>query len=292
MLRTGQRYHDLGGIIVSTAGAQMLGHSNYEAPQRNRQQLHDFGEVLVSTAGIELLSGGDEIDDLLAAGGTDLLFGNELLFGGDDLDALFGADIGDPDLAALSSVISGSSDLLNPVDIAGLDIIGATNVQKQAQLAKAKKAAQLRGLMAAAKKRQAQQRLQGLASIGVKPTLAVDRGFTKARGFPFALKADAVTLAGAPGSVTRRPQVPIKIKRLVIPSSIASAFDITDIKVGKDSQLVGSDPIPGETFSPTAFGVELNGDTAQVGNDVSISFVNISGAAQQFRCVFIGPAVE
>lgn len=291
MLRNGQRYHDLGGIIVSTAGAQMLGRTNFH-PQQNRQQLHDFGEVLVSTAGIELLSGGDEIDDLLAAGGTDLLFGNELLFGGDDLEALFGADMGDPDLAALSSVVaSGSSDLLNPVDIAGLDIIGATNVQR-AQMAKAQKAAQLRGLMAAAKRRKAQQRLQGLASIGVKPTLAVDRGFTKARGFPFALKADAVTPAGAPGSVTRRPQVPIKIKRLVIPSSIAAAFDITDIKVGKDSQLVGSDPIPGETFSPTAFGVELNGDTAQVGNDVSISFVNISGAAQQFRCVFIGPAVE
>lgn len=67
---------------------------------------------------------------------------------------------------------------------------------------------------------------------------------------------------------------------------------ITDVKVGKDSQLVGSDPIPAITFSENAVAVELTGDTANVGHDVTIAFANISGAAQQFRAVIIGAAVE
>jgi hypothetical protein len=265
---------------------------------RHQQRYFDMGPLLVTTAGLDLLSAGDDIDDdALAAAGADLLFGgNADLLLGAGADLLFGAD-GDADLLALSNVVSGN-DFTDPIEFAGtgLDIIGATNLQGRRQaLAKAamrKRGINLQALMAAKKKANAQRRLQNLAGMGIQPTLAVETGYTKARTFPFGLQADGVTLAGAAGSVTRRPQTPIKIARLVIPSSIAGAFVITDLKVGKDSQFVGSDPIPAETFIPTAVGVELKGDTANVGHDVTVAFTNISGAPQQFRAALIGPAVE
>lgn len=269
--------------------------------------LHHYGNLLVTTAGLDILAGADDIDDIFAGGNDQLLFGNDqLLFGNDqllfgsDADLLFGADMSDPDLAALSSVISGS-DLTDPVELAasGLDIIGmgATSAQTRRQaLARAalarRKQALLNRALAQRKQQAAQSRLSGLANIGIKPTLAVERGYSKARRFPFGLQADGPTLAGNPGNVTRRPQTPIKLARLVIPSLIAPAFLITDIKIGKDSQLAGSDPIPGEVFAPNAVGVDLSGDTANVGNDVTVAFVNISGASQQFRAALIGPALE
>ncbi len=270
-----------------------------------QQRLHDLGNLIVTTAGLELLSGADDIDDMFAgndldllSGADQLLFGNDQLLFGADADLLFGANgIGDPDLAMLSNIVSGS-DVADPIDIAGtgFDIIGATSPNRRQQmaiaLAKKKKAMALRQLMANRKKEVAQRRLQSMASVGIQPTLAVQTGYTKARVFPFGFQADAPTPAGQPGSVTRRPQTPIKIRRLVIPSTIAPAFIITDIKVGKDSQFVGSDPIPGETFAPQSVAVELTGDTANVGHDVTISYANISGAAQTFRAVLIGPAVE
>lgn len=275
---------------------------------RNHQRYHDLGEIIVSTAGLDLLTGSDDFDDMLSAGSSDLLFGgNELLFGNDllfgaDVDALslFGAD-NDPDLAALASVISGNDDLNDPMDIAGaMEIMGATGVSAatkrqaaaKALLSRRKKQVALKNLIALQKRATAQRRLQGLTNAGIQPTLTVDRGYTKARRFPFGLQADGVTAPGSPGNVTRRPQTPIKVQRLVIPSTIAPAFVITDIKVGKDSQLVGSDPIPAIAFSETAVAVELTGDTANVGHDVTIAFANISGAPQQFRAVIIGAAVE
>ncbi len=278
--------------------------------QLRQQRYHDLGEIIVSTSGLDLLTGSDDLDDVLSSGSSDLLFGgNELFFGTDllfgagaDVDALslFGAD-NDPDIAALASVISGSDDLSDSIDIAGaMEIIGATGnggaaAKRQAlgkALARKKKMMLLKGLIAQQKKATAQRRLQGLANVGIQPTLAVEKGYTKARRFPFGLQADGVTPAGAPGSVTRRPQTPIKVQRLVIPSFIAPAFVITDVKVGKDSQLVGSDPIPAITFAENAVAVELTGDTANVGHDVTIAFANISGAPQQFRAVIIGAAVE
>jgi hypothetical protein len=270
-----------------------------------RRRYHDLGEIIVSTAGLDLLTGSDDLDDILSSGSSDLLFGNELLFGNDllfgtDVDALFGAD-GDPDLAALSSVISGNDELTDPIDIAGaMEIIGASGMSAAAKrqaaakaiMARRKKQMMLKNLFAQQKRQTAQRRLQGLANVGIQPTLAVDKGYTKARRFPFGLQADGVTPAGSPGNVTRRPQTPIKVQRLVIPSFIAPAFVITDVKVGKDSQLVGSDPIPAITFAENAVAVELTGDTANVGHDVTIAFANISGAPQQFRAVIIGAAVE
>jgi hypothetical protein len=273
-----------------------------------RQRYHDLGEIIVSTAGLDLLTGSDDMDDIFSAGSTDLLFGgNELLFGNDllfgaDVDALslFGAD-NDPDLAALASVISGNDDLSDPIDIAGaMEIIGATRgspaakrqAAARALLDRRKKQIALKNLVAQQKRATAQRRLQGLGNIGIQPTLAVEKGYTKARRFPFGLQADGVTPAGSPGNVTRRPQTPIKVQRLVVPSNIGLAFVITDIKVGKDSQLVGSDPIPAITFAENAVAVELTGDTANVGHDVTIAFANISGAPQQFRAVIIGAAVE
>lgn len=257
-------------------------------------RMHDLGRIIVSTGAIDLLAAGESLDDDIFASGadSDALFGAEQLFFGSDADLLFGADMADADLAALSQVISGNSDLVDPIDISGpLDIIGATTPARRQALAAAKRR-KLGTLVAAQKRANAAKRLRGLAGVGIQPTLAVEKGYTKARVFPFGFLADNGTPAGSPGSVTRRPQTPIKLQRLVIPSVIAPFFWITDVKIGKDSQLVGSDPIPAIVFQENAVAVELKGDTANVGHDVTIAFVNVSGAQQRFQAVMIGAAVE
>ena len=263
------------------------------------RRMHDLGSLIVSTGAIDLLAAGESLDDDIFASGsdTDALFGigAEQLFFGADADLLFGADMADADLAALSQVVSGNSDLADPIDISGaLDIIGATTPaqRRQAALVAAAKRKKLAALATAAKRANAKKRLSGLASVGIQPTLAVERGYTKARVYPFGFLADTGTPAGQPGSVTRRPQTPIKLQRLVVPSIIAPFFWITDVKVGKDSQLVGSDPIPAIVFQENSVAVELKGDTANVGHDVTIAFVNVSGAQQRFQAVMIGAAVE
>ena len=215
------QYRNIGGILMSSAALEML------RPGQTK--------TLVATAGLDILSGADDLDDAVF-GNDQLLFGaDQMLFGADDEDLMFGADMADPDLAALSSVISGS-DLLDPVDIAGtgLDIIGATSppnkkLALQRIMAKQKKAAFLKGLIAARKRQSGQQRLQQLSQAGIKPTLAVERRYTKARRSPFGFQADGSTSAGSPGSITRRPHVPIKLARLVFPTAIASSFLIFDI---------------------------------------------------------------
>jgi hypothetical protein len=258
--------------------------------------MHDLGSLIVSTGAIDLLAAGESLDDDIFASGadTDALFGAEQLFFGADADLLFGADMADSDLAALSQVISGNSDLADPIDISGaLDIIGATTpARRQQALVAAAKKKRLGQLVAAQRRASAKKRLSGLASVGIQPTLAVERGYTKSRVYPFGFLADAPSPAGSPGNVTRRPQTPLKLQRLVIPSVIAPFFWITDVKVGKDSQLVGSDPLPAIVFQENAVAVELKGDTANVGHDVTIAFINISGAAQRFQAVMIGAAVE
>lgn len=134
--------------------------------------------------------------------------------------------------------------------------------------------------------------LQQLAALGARSGTLVERGPTKLRKYPMGFKADADTVAGATTSVVRRPQVPIKLERLVVSAGIADSFEIIDVKIGKNSQLVSNDPIPGDAFAPGAFQIELAGDTANVGHDILILASNYSGAPKRFRAAIIGTSVE
>ncbi|MFM7009972.1 MAG: hypothetical protein ACKO0Z_11690 [Betaproteobacteria bacterium] len=114
---------------------------------------------------------------------------------------------------------------------------------------------------------------------------------TKARELPLGFDSVANVAAGATAQITERPQVTFRPDRFVVAAAIAEFFLINDIKVGKDSQLIGAAAIPAEAFSNLSVGVSMKMDTANVGIDVLISVTNIDAAAHRFNGTLIGPAV-
>jgi hypothetical protein len=131
-----------------------------------------------------------------------------------------------------------------------------------------------------------------LTALARNKALLQTRGPTKARYYPLGIPATVIN-AGAAATITVRPQVPFRAQRFVVPSDIAGSFTIGDIRVGKNSQFVTADAVPARTFQEdAASGIEMGFDTAQVSQDISVVANNISLAAQTFRAVFWGAAVE
>ena len=70
------------------------------------------------------------------------------------------------------------------------------------------------------------------------------------------------------------PQVPFRPTRLFIPSSVASMVEIQDIKIGQNSQICNTSAIPGETFAVGSDSPEIDFDTAEVSQRVSLTVQN------------------
>lgn len=108
----------------------------------------------------------------------------------------------------------------------------------------------------------------------------------------FATPVGTPVPAGATTSVPSQPQVVFRGVRIVVQSTIAPFFLINDIKVGKNSQLVSSNPIPADVFISTSVGVSLQMDTAQPGMTISIEVFNTDVAAHPFNAALIGSVME
>ena len=109
----------------------------------------------------------------------------------------------------------------------------------------------------------------------------------------YALGLGSTSVAGSSSAnINVQPQVIFRPERLVVPSNIAVDFLITDIKVGKNSQLVSTGALPAVMFTEQAFGVRLKMDTAQISMFVTISVTNQNASARNFQGGLVGPAVE
>lgn len=109
----------------------------------------------------------------------------------------------------------------------------------------------------------------------------------------YALGLGSTSVAGnSSANINVQPQVIFRPERLVIPSHIAVDFLITDIKVGKNSQLVSTGALPAVMFTEQAFGVRLKMDTAQISMFVTVSVTNENPQARKFQGGLVGPAVE
>jgi hypothetical protein len=109
----------------------------------------------------------------------------------------------------------------------------------------------------------------------------------------YALGLGSTSVAGnSSANINVQPQVIFRPERLVVPSNIAVDFLITDIKVGKNSQLVSTGALPAVMFTENAFGVRLKMDTAQISMFVTISVTNQNPNARNFQGGLVGPAVE
>lgn len=112
------------------------------------------------------------------------------------------------------------------------------------------------------------------------------------RRFPLGFATTAAVAAGAAGSASAQPQVVYRPEKLVIPSDIAGSFDLTDVKVGKDSQFVAPGNIPARAFSETAVDNLLSFHGVAISQIITISVINTGGAALIFKGYIAGTAVE
>jgi hypothetical protein len=98
--------------------------------------------------------------------------------------------------------------------------------------------------------------------------------------------------AGAIAQIVARPQnLAFKPQRIVIPSTIAPDFLITDIKVGNVSQLVQSGTLPAEAFTQNLFDGMMEMDTVQTSQDFVLQVQNIAGAPRNFNAAVYGLAL-
>ena len=81
-------------------------------------------------------------------------------------------------------------------------------------------------------------------------------------------------------------------ERLVIPESIADHFVITDIKVGKNSQLVSTGSLPASVFTSRSGACRLKMDVAQISMMITVSIINTSKEGRSFQGTIFGPAWE
>lgn len=117
------------------------------------------------------------------------------------------------------------------------------------------------------------------------------QGPQRARQFPLGFPTTSLA-ALATATVTAQTQVVFRPRRLVIPSDIAGSLLVNDFKVGKNSMFPSADPIPARVFTETAVGVDLQLDTAQVSQIISVALENTSGAVVVFNAAVIGDALE
>lgn len=119
------------------------------------------------------------------------------------------------------------------------------------------------------------------------------RGVPPRNSREYALGLGSTSVAGnSSANINVQPQVIFRPERLVVPSNLAVDFLITDIKVGKNSQLVSTGALPAVMFTEVAFGVRLKMDTCQIAMFVTVSVTNQNPAARNFQGGIVGPAVE
>jgi len=121
---------------------------------------------------------------------------------------------------------------------------------------------------------------------------AVERGApNKMRQMPLGFPTTAI-LAGVTTTVTATTQVLFRGRRLIIPAGIAGSILINDLKVGKNSQLPSSGPVPGQVFSEDAVGVDLSLDTAEISQTISLNLTNTSAGPITFNATMLGDSAE
>lgn len=172
----------------------------------------------------------------------------------------------DPDALLEALAVSGDTDFLVAGD-GSSEIIGA--------------------LVGAAKKGNPKAKA-ALAKIASRNSGAVvQRELDRRRRYPLGVVPTSVT-AGTQSQIPASPQNLFRPERLVIPSDIAFDSGVVDIKVGNVSQFVQSAEVPGALFSEVAINTGVNFDTAEIGNQISCTIRNKSGATIEFSAGFVG----
>lgn len=235
----------------------------------------------------EILSTGApfDIDAILATSGIPVIGGGDILVGADD----------DEVAAMLGLSTSGGGDILTGADdemmalLTGAPLaIGAparsAKLKKaiNVKLAQAWKAGAQRGAAAAQQAKQQQK-------FGQQAVVTPDSD-SKYSKQPIGFDSETDILPGASRYITKKPQKRSKPFRLVLQDP--EFWRVKNVLVGNKPQFVSAGAIPGIAFSHDTVGVELIGDTCQIGQDLIIEVENRTGANHRFEAVLICHCVD
>jgi hypothetical protein len=141
-------------------------------------------------------------------------------------------------------------------------------------------------LMGAAAQSPSQQMARA-RNIDPNAAAVIQRRLDTRRRFPLGLPTLAIA-AGATQELRTQPQFLFRPERLIIPSDIAFDLRITDVRVGTQSQFASTDPIPAAVFTEVSVNTAISFKTAEVGNLLSFTAFNASGAPVNFTAAVIG----
>lgn len=113
------------------------------------------------------------------------------------------------------------------------------------------------------------------------------------REFPIGFTSPVNVPADGQQLIQALPQVLFRGERLAVPNSIVLNFQISDIKVGKNSQLAAPGNLPAECFSNVSIGVRMQLETAEPGITITLVVVNTdANNPHAFASVLYGTVLE
>lgn len=188
-----------------------------------------------------------------------------------------------PEDAMLASLVSG------PVDIVGDDIIGDLLVGA-AKAGNPRAAAALAARARAGAPQQAALNLLRAKAEQMQLAKAINPHAIDYRQQSYARSGELylpivplLIAAGTTGLVVLDPQVPIQVHKIFVPSTTAPFFSFTDIRVGKDSQLIAAGEMPCEGFSEVSVDSNVRLDTCAVGQKIFLSIRNKTADPHTFE---------
>lgn len=133
------------------------------------------------------------------------------------------------------------------------------------------------------------------AALANKAGAVQVRQATPQRGYEQILPVESLTItAGATRDITLTPQRTFKPTRFRASSTYtAPFFRITAYTIGAEPQLIAPGGVPCDLFSEVAFYSTTDGETANIGNIITLSVQNIDPLLQtrDFRAAFFGIAL-
>ena len=113
------------------------------------------------------------------------------------------------------------------------------------------------------------------------------------REFPIGFTSPVNVPADGQQLIQALPQVLFRGERLAVPNSIVLNFQLSDIKVGKNSQLAAPGNLPAECFSNVSIGVRMQLETAEPGITITLVVVNTdANNSHAFSSVLYGTVLE
>lgn len=148
-------------------------------------------------------------------------------------------------------------------------------------------------LLGAAKKARKRKRSAAVAqAVAQRSALVSDRAPTQSRRLLISVDSVTAIAAGAASTITVNVIETYRPEVFMVDPGIASGFVITDIKIGRKSQLVGTGALAASTLTPSSQLAGLQFDTAQTSQPLQVAVLNTSAAALRFMATLIGTAVE